>query len=192
MKICLDAGHGGNDPGAVFQSLREKDITLAIVLQLERLMKAEGRHTPLMTRVKDHAMLLGERVRLANAEDCDVFLSVHCNADPDDDSPGTTEASGAEVWVHEGSKRSYHLAAGIHKGFSEFFPGFPWRGIRKTKNLYVLKHTAMPAALVEVGFIDSRHDAEFLSRPGIQVRIAALLLEALDAFSELPSSAFVP
>lgn len=193
MKVCLDAGHGGSDPGAIFQRYREKDITLAVVGQLERLMKAEGeRFIITLTRTHDEYVTLSERCRVANAADCEVFLSVHCNADPDDDTPGTKEASGAEVWIHPQSKRGAALGEFIHERFLEAFEGYPWRGVRKSDKLYVLKHTSMPAVLVELGFIDSRHDAEFLSRPGVQLRIARELLSALCVYEEVHVSSYKP
>lgn len=187
MRVFLDAGHGGTDPGAVFKRFREKDVTLAIVLELRRLMEAEGsKHVCSTSRMINKNVTLGDRVRLAKGEHADVFLSVHCNADPDDDAPGKPEASGAEVWVHPKSQGGHRLAKLIAEGFTEGFVGYPWRGIRESEHLYVLKVSPMTACLVEVGFIDSIHDADFLSRPEVVTKIARLLLAALDAFSAQP------
>lgn len=186
MNITLDAGHGGKDPGAVYKSYREKEIALSIVLKLQELMKADVRHVfnIALTREVDTDVLLPERVRISEAHDSELFVSVHLNADPDDDSPGKPEATGAEVWVFPENKKSIAIAECIHKGFREAFTHYPWRGVRQSDKLYVLKHTSCPAILVEVGFIDSTHDSEFLSRPGVQMRIARILHEAVCAFAE--------
>lgn len=180
MKIFLDAGHGGKDPGAIFKGFREKDITLAIVLELRRMMQSElCEHTIVTSRVLDEYVTLIRRVRRANTERCDVFLSIHCNADPDHDAPDFKEASGAEVWVYPKSERAAALADRIGKGFRKVFPRYPWRGVKETEHFYVLKKTAMVAALVEVGFIDSHHDAAFLSQAETQRQIARILLDAV-------------
>lgn len=179
MIICLDAGHGGSDPGATFRSYREKDITLSIIRKMREAVKLYG-HVPLLTRQDDlHFVSLGQRCEMANSHKAEVFVSIHLNADTDPDIPGMKEATGAEVWFFHRSKRSLTLAQAVRQRFSEELPGWKWRGEKPTERLYVLKHTVMPAVLVEVGFVDSLHDVTFLSRPVFQEQVAGAIVRAV-------------
>ena len=80
-RICLDAGHGGHDPGAIGKGgTQEKDVTLAIVLKLEKLLRNELGADVVMTRDTDVFIPLEERTAIANASGADLFLSVHINS----------------------------------------------------------------------------------------------------------------
>ena len=80
-RICLDAGHGGHDPGAIGRGgTQEKDITLAIVLKLEKLIRSELGADVVMTRDTDIFIPLEERTAIANSSGADLFLSVHINS----------------------------------------------------------------------------------------------------------------
>jgi N-acetylmuramoyl-L-alanine amidase len=80
-RICLDAGHGGHDPGAIGRGgTQEKDITLAIVLKLEKLIRNELGADVVMTRDTDVFIPLEERTAIANSSGADLFLSVHINS----------------------------------------------------------------------------------------------------------------
>ncbi len=80
-RICLDAGHGGHDPGAIGRGgTQEKDITLAVVLKLEKLIRSELGADVVMTRDTDVFIPLEERTAIANASGADLFLSVHINS----------------------------------------------------------------------------------------------------------------
>jgi len=79
--IVLDAGHGGQDPGAIGpHGLKEKDINLAIVLYLEQLFKKDKNYKVILTRDDDTFVPLVERANIANKNKADLFISVHCNA----------------------------------------------------------------------------------------------------------------
>lgn len=77
--IMIDAGHGGKDPGAQGNGLREKDITLRMALILGKVLKKRG-YRVLYTRTTDDFIALDERTSMANAKKVDLFISVHCNA----------------------------------------------------------------------------------------------------------------
>ena len=77
-KIILDAGHGGADGGTEKQAAVEKDINLAIVLEMKELLENKNIHVAL-TRDRDVFMSLEDRVQAAEEEGADLFLSVHCN-----------------------------------------------------------------------------------------------------------------
>ncbi len=79
-RVVVDAGHGGNDPGAIGRTgLREKDVTLDIAKRLANLLRSEGIEV-VMTRAADKYISLESRVGIANNSGADLFLSVHANA----------------------------------------------------------------------------------------------------------------
>lgn len=80
MKIVLDAGHGGRDPGAVGNGLREKDLTLTIVRHIGRLLSEYEGVEVHYTRTDDRFLELSERAEIANKLKADYFISVHINA----------------------------------------------------------------------------------------------------------------
>ena len=79
--IVLDPGHGGHDPGAISASGRyEKDLTLAVALALAKKLRATGRYRVLLTRERDKAVKLAERMELARQREADLFLSIHADS----------------------------------------------------------------------------------------------------------------
>ena len=87
--IILDAGHGGQDPGAVGpDGIMEKDITLSIVKKLKTILDEDGSYETILTRSGDTFVPLVERTNLANEKKADLFISVHCNASPDKSMKG--------------------------------------------------------------------------------------------------------
>ena len=91
--IVLDAGHGGHDPGAIGpHGTKEKDINLAIILQLEKVFKKDKNYKVILTRNDDTFIPLVERANIANKNKADLFISVHCNANLN------RNASGFEVY----------------------------------------------------------------------------------------------
>ena len=80
-KVVIDPGHGGRDSGAIGRTYRleEKRITLAISLQLAKMLKKRG-FTVLLTRKRDKGVSLEGRMARANAANADLFVSIHCNA----------------------------------------------------------------------------------------------------------------
>lgn len=91
--VVVDAGHGGHDPGAIGNNLREKDINLKAAIELESYLKARGMDV-LLTRRTDVYLKLAERTAFANERDADVFISLHCNA-----LPKGKHAKGVELYL---------------------------------------------------------------------------------------------
>ncbi len=91
--VVVDAGHGGHDPGAAGNGLREKDINLKAALQLAAGLKRVGLDVKL-TRADDRYLKLAERTAFANNVDADIFISLHCNA-----LPKGKHASGMELYL---------------------------------------------------------------------------------------------
>ena len=81
--VVLDPGHGGHDPGAIgFKGIKEKDINLAIVLKLAKLLEKDGRFRVVLTRRNDSFVPLQERADIALRNRADLFVSIHANASP--------------------------------------------------------------------------------------------------------------
>lgn len=154
--ICIDPGHGGYDPGAVAQGVREKDITLKIGLQLRDLLRKAG-FDVMMTRESDVspggykqvAADLRERCRIANTKGADVFLSLHVNAGG---------GRGAELYVYGGGGPIAKLAKGVITGVSTIC-GTHGQAVRdggpNGTGFAVICNTDADAMLLEIGFIDS-------------------------------------
>jgi N-acetylmuramoyl-L-alanine amidase len=106
MLVCIDPGHGGTDPGAVAEGVREADVVLDYARALEAALKPIGT-TVIMTREDDVAVDLGMRCRIANDVSADAFISLHCNASPN------ARAEGVQVFHAAVSTRGKALARAI-------------------------------------------------------------------------------
>ncbi len=153
MRIAIDPGHGGVDPGAIGEGLRESEVALAISLFLRDELAGCG-HDVLMTRETDVFIPIGERCRLANTWKADLFLSIHCNA------ASNPQAHGMELLIYPGSVRGRDLAGHIWEPLLQL-PNLRDRGIKARDDLGVLRMTAMPAVLVETAFISNEEDRRY-------------------------------
>ncbi len=92
--VVIDAGHGGEDPGALGKHHKEKDITLAIALKVEQFIKEQHPSVKvILTRSTDVFIPLHERANIANKNNADLFISIHANANK------KTEVSGMETYA---------------------------------------------------------------------------------------------
>lgn len=181
MRVFIDPGHGGTDPGATFGDLIEKDIALGISLRLRDRLEAQGQKVEL-SRKTDFFLHLEARAKMANEWLADVFLSIHLNADPDPDEPGMPEAQGSEFWVYPGSWKGTGLATHIDHAISLDFPDHPARGVKEA-NFAVLRLTKMPAVLLELAFIDTVKSGA-LKDPEVQELLAASITEGVRGYGE--------
>ncbi|MCI8565757.1 MAG: N-acetylmuramoyl-L-alanine amidase [Lachnospiraceae bacterium] len=152
--IAIDPGHGGRDPGAVFEGRQEKDDNLELALAVGQILEDNGIDV-VYTRMDDVYNTPFEKATMANNSGADLFVSFHRNAMP---TPGS--ASGAEVLVYEDAGVPAEVARGVLAELAE--AGFTDRGVIERKNLVVLRRTQMPAVLLEVGFIDNPQDNQLL------------------------------
>lgn len=157
--ICLDAGHGGSDPGAGGHGLSEKDLCLARVLRMKEIFLEEYRDvTVILTRSSDHFVELNERARIANNAGADVFISDHKNA-------FNGSARGFESYIFNGgvSQGTRDLQSTVHNKVVNELSGYgiPNRGTKQA-NFSVLRNTRMSALLLEEAFIDNKRDSELM------------------------------
>ena len=151
MRIIIDPGHGDDKPGAVYSGVAEKDINLAVALAMGRMLRDKG-HQVLYTRDRDVNLSLMSRVNMINEFKADVFISIHCNASVDHKS------NGVEAYYRDAL--DYGLANTIQQALAAR-TGLKDRGTHKDilalhKRLTVLDNSEkVPAALIELGFLDS-------------------------------------
>lgn len=158
IKVAIDPGHGGHDPGAVgIGGLRETDIVLAVGLKLAELLKKQGVEV-ILTRQDEREIDLEPRVSQANRADVDLFVSVHANAI----SMSRPDVNGIETYYYAAGA-SQELAETVQESLIDA-TNVNSRGVRQAR-FYVLHHTNMPATLVELGFVTGAEDARRLSDP---------------------------
>ncbi len=148
--IMLDAGHGGRDPGAVYQGRREKDDTLNLVFAIGEILQNNGIDVE-YTRTTDVYESPFQKAQEANEAGVDFFISIHRNS-----LPTANAASGVESLVYNKEGIKYEMAQNINAQLETV--GFVNLGVQARPNLVVLRRTKMPAVLVEVGFINSDVD----------------------------------
>ncbi len=148
--VMLDAGHGGVNPGAVYDGRQEKDDALSLVLAIGPILENNGIEV-LYTRTTDIYQTPLQKAELANEAAVDYFVSIHRNSFPEDNV-----VSGVESLVYDLSGIKYEMAKNINAQLET--DGFVDLGVKARPNLIVLRRTRMPAVLVEVGFINSDTD----------------------------------
>ena len=193
ITIAIDPGHGGSDPGAVANGLREKDLTLAVSLALKEELESYDGVRVVMTRTTDTRPSentgadLSSRVDMAAAADADALVSIHFNS-------GSPIAKGAEVWYGNSSSYNYGthtqgrtLSNAIQKQLTSL--GLADRGIKTRDNPYYdypdgstgdyyaiirqAREGNMTGIIVEHAFVTSAsdaallHDANFVRSLGI-------------------------
>lgn len=151
-RVIIDAGHGGSDPGAVFEGRQEKDDALRLALAVGRILENAGVEV-MYTRVTDVFDSPLEKAQMANRSGADYLISIHRNAMP---IPGT--ASGIMSLVYEKGGTAELLGSNINRQLAGV--GFEDLGVIERPGLILLRRSQMPAVLVEAGFIDNPQDNE--------------------------------
>lgn len=183
--VVLDAGHGGHAPGAVRLGIAEKDIDLAILLEVQKLLADCPENIGVYcTRTEDTNPTLEQRVGLANQTKADLFISIHNNSDG---SGSFTETSGTQVMYSEsdqsklsGKKLAQICLAQVSKHFET-----ENRGPLKGDKIYIIRESHVPTALIEVGFMTNYEELEKLNSSKYQKKAAEGIYEAvMEAFKE--------
>lgn len=172
-KITIDPGHGGDDNGAVWGYTEEDDINLIIAFLLrceleKRFLEVE------LTRERDEAISLSDRVLEANIIKADLFISIHCDAFHNT----TVSGMSSHIYTHAGPITEL-IAEGIQKSLIAYFPDHRNRGIKRS-NFYVLRKTRMPAVLIETEFLSNPDTRRFLKEPENQLGIARAIAKGIN------------
>lgn len=155
-RIIIDSGHGGADPGAVYENRQEKDDNLALALAVGQILSDHG--IPVgYTRVTDIYQTPQEKAEIANRWGADYFISIHRNAMPD---PGT--ASGIMSLIYQNGGPAELMAQNINQQLEDV--GYRNLGISERPGLIVLRKTKMPAVLIEAGFLDNEADNQYFDQ----------------------------
>ena len=181
--IVLDAGHGGNDPGASGNGLIEKNLTLGMLNKARALFDSDGTIKCYATRTTDTYPSFNDRTNLGN-EVGDAFISIHINA------AANTSAAGTETYSLYANDQgngltSYGLASEILKNLLNQL-GTKDRKV-KSENWIVLRQSKIPASLIEIGFITNSGDAAIMGSDEGQQKVAQAIFDSVkNLFNQYP------
>lgn len=181
IKVALDAGHGGNDAGAQYKDRLEKNDVLALTKAVGNILEQNGIEV-FFVRENDEYETPFQKAMDANNSDADLLVSIHRNS-----SEYSNQYSGIQTLVFSDDGIRADLARNINSELENL--GFTNIGVEERTNLVILRRTKMPAALVEVGFINtdvdnSLFDANF---DAIAQGIAKGILDTIDSHMTIES-----
>ncbi|HXB34112.1 MAG TPA: N-acetylmuramoyl-L-alanine amidase [Puia sp.] len=188
LTVVIDAGHGGSDNGAIAGDTKEKDINLALALKVKELAP-EYHINVVLTRKSDELAggtsdkrnSLEYCVEMARKNKADLFVSLHVNS-----AAGGEAAHGFSVYV---CPENAHYAESAKLGSALLDAVKPSYAVdenlrQRTEGVYVLRHTAMPAVLIECGYIDNPADLAFIRDPQNQSAIARDVLQGIRNYQQ--------
>jgi N-acetylmuramoyl-L-alanine amidase len=172
--VVIDPGHGGTDPGAIgIGGLRETDITLHMSQEVARLLQEKGLQVYLTRSDESREVDLPPRVALAQKVRADVFVSIHANSI----NLSRQDINGTETYYAPGSASGAELGQVILDSITRNV-NIPSRGMHSAR-FYVIRHTTMPATLVETGFVTGAQDAPKLADPNFRRQMAAAIAQGI-------------
>lgn len=157
--VCIDAGHGGTDVGAILNERYEKDDTLKITKLIKKNLKKEGIKV-IMTRNNDISVSLEDRCKIANNKKSKLFVSIHRNS--------AETGNGIEIWCNskkrdDDTELANSILENLQKTNIQNDRGIKYGTINgENSDYYVLNNTNMPSCLIELGFITDKKDNELL------------------------------
>jgi len=197
--ICLDAGHGGTDPGYQVGSHDEKKYTLLFAQEVRAQLKAAGFNV-VMTRTTDVKVPLEERTAIARKAGADLFVCLHFNAIPNDKEVQGTEVycltpagaysfnSGGEGdtrWVtgNRNDEKNMLLAYQMQKSYGKNL-GFEDRGVRRAR-YQVLREATMPAILIESGYMSNPAEGKKIFDATYRKQMAKAVVDGIQAYKKI-------
>lgn len=183
MKVFLGVGHGGSDPGAVANNVKEKDLNLSIALACRDMLVKHGVSVK-MSRTKDENDPLSEEIRECNAFGPDLAVDIHNNAGGGD---------GAEAFYHYGGGKSKELAENVLAEVVKAGQNSRGAKVRKNSNgkdyYGFIRETSCPSVIIECAFVDNATDRQILATEGdrhsMGVAIAKGILKTLGVEHEV-------
>lgn len=183
--IYLDPGHGGPDGGAEGADAIEKDIALEVAIKLRDYLQEQGALV-LMTREEDTDLAdpdiqglskrktadLKKRLKLINESDADLFISIHLNSIP---SP---RWRGAQTFYSPHLADNKRAAKFIQDEFITSLENTD-RHAKIIQNIYLIKHSNKPGALVEIGFLSNPTERELLKQDDYQEKVAVAVYRGI-------------
>lgn len=170
--IVLDPGHGGYDPGATYNGLKEKDLNLALALKVASRL---GGVKTLLTRERDIYVSLADRVALSKRAEADLFIALHANAGG---------GKGFESFIYRGlgaKDPAVLMQQVIHGSIMKALDRWEIadRGLKRA-SFYVLKSNPRPAILIESLFLDNPREAQIWREPLFAETLAGGLVDGIN------------
>lgn len=178
--IIVDAGHGGEDGGAISDSgVSEADINLAIALKIQNLLEQSG-STVILTRSDKNAIYdidkktlrqkkisdLKNRVKLANNSSADIFVSIHLNKINDN------QYYGWQTFYKNGNEDGKKLATAIQNNLNQVIQKNNDRIPLKISDVYIVKYVEIPTVIVECGFLSNEQEEKELQEDDYQNKLS--------------------
>lgn len=179
--IYIDAGHGGVDPGAIYKDIMEKDINLSISKILEEKLSKLGA-VVYLTRYGDYDLSvtntinrkrsdLSRRGNIINRSGCDLFISIHLNAE------STGVWRGAQVFYNNENESNEVFAKILQKNLKRQLNSS--REYKLSNDLYLQKRVDRPGVLIEVGFLSNASDRYLLKQATYQNKVANVIADSI-------------
>lgn len=179
--IYLDPGHGGIDPGAVYGNVYEANLNLEIALKTQKELEKQGaivyltRYGNYDLSVKNAQLRkrsdLSRRANVINKSLCDMYLSIHLNADSD------TTWKGAQVFFDDVNKDNEKLARIMQDAFKKNLKTN--REHKQITNQYMYRRINRLGLLLEVGFISNPNERYLLQKEDYQEKIAKTICNGI-------------
>ena len=178
--IIVDAGHGGEDGGAVSNNgVSEAEINLKIALKLQQLLEQSGSNV-VLTRSENNAIYdvdkktlrekknsdIRNRVKIGNGSSADIFVSIHLNKIPEN------QYYGWQTFFKDGNEDGKRLATCIQNNLNETMQKENKRTPLKINNVYIIKHVEIPTVIVECGFLSNSEEEKQLQQEEYQTKLA--------------------
>lgn len=178
--IIVDAGHGGEDGGAVSNDgVSEAEINLKIALKLQQLLEQSGSNV-VLTRSDNNAIYdvdkktlrekknsdIRNRVKIGNGSSADIFVSIHLNKIPEN------QYYGWQTFFKDGNEDGKRLATCIQNNLNETMQKENKRTPLKINNVYIIKHVEIPTVIVECGFLSNSEEEKQLQQEEYQTKLA--------------------
>ena len=178
--IIVDAGHGGEDGGAVSSNgVSEAQINLSIALKLQNLLEQSGA-TVVLTRSDDNAIYdidsktlrqkknsdLKNRVKIGKTSSADIFVSIHLN------KIEQSQYYGWQTFFKDGSEQGKKLATCIQENLNEEIQKENKRAPLKISDIYIIKNVEIPTTIVECGFLSNPEEEKQLQTDEYQNKLA--------------------
>lgn len=171
--IYVDPGHGGADPGAMYKEVKEKHINLEISKKLAKELSELGA-TVYLTRYDDYDLSvpntinrkrsdLSRRSNIINKSECDLFLSIHLNAET------SSSWKGAQAFYNNNNAKNEKIAEIMQKEFKEHL--YSKREYKKSNDLYLQKRIKRPGVLLELGFLSNPNERYLLQTADYQKKV---------------------
>lgn len=179
--IYLDPGHGGADPGALYKKIEEQEINLKIAQKLKQKLEETGA-TVYLTRDGDYDLSvpyainrkrsdLSRRANIINRSNCDMYLSIHLNAET------SSSWHGAEAYYDDIHSENEKIAKIMQEEFQKNLGSK--RNYKKTDTMYLHKRVKRPGVLLEVGFLSNPNDRYLLTQATYQDKVAFTIMNGI-------------